>query len=119
MKKLLIILTAILLFAGCSKDSPKKYTFVYEAETIENMHVYLDEYDDNDRRVGINEIIRPNTGFKKDFKSSAYAQYVVVRIVLESENFSLTRYVANIFYLTNKKTTILLEDDTRIQSDMP
>lgn len=119
MKKLLVILTAILVLAGCSEDSPKRYTFIYEAETIEDMHVFLEEYDDADRRVAINEIVRPNTGFKKDFKSSPYAKYVVVRIVLESGNYSLTKYVANIFYLTNKSTTIILEDDTRIQSDMP
>lgn len=105
--------------AGCSKETPKRYTFIYDAEVFEDVRVYLEEYDDSDRCVAINEIEHLYTGYKENFRSSPYAECVVVRIYMDGQYIQKTLYVANIFYLTNKKTTIHIDGKTLIQENKP
>ena len=119
MKRIILILIAIITLAGCSKEAPKRYTFIYDAEVFEDVHIYLEEYDDSDRCVAINEIEHLRTGHKEDFRSSPYAECVVVRIDMDGEYIQSTLYVSNIFYLTNKKTTIRIDGKTQIQKNKP
>lgn len=119
MKKLIFILAALITLAGCSKESPKKYALIYDAEVMEGMSVHLEEYDNNNRCVAINTIEHIRAGYEEDFRSSPYAEYVIVRIDVDTEYINTTFYVANIFYLTNKKTIIQIDGKTTIQADRP
>lgn len=119
MKRIILILVAILTLAGCSKESPKRYTFIYEAEVLEYWHVYLEEYDNSDRRVAINKIENLRTGQEENFRSSPHAEYVIVRIEIDAPFMKKTLYVANIFYLEKKKTRIQVDEETLIQENKP
>ena len=123
MKKILLLLTAIIMLIGCSKESPKKYTLAFNAEvtTDVDMELVLEEYDNNDKCVGKNIITNHKTGQEYQFKSDPYAEYIIVRInfIHEGMGFYDTHYVGNIFYLYNKNTYINIEGTTKLQENTP
>lgn len=120
MKRVAILITLIAALVGCSKDGIHRYTFVYDANVPRyGVVIYLEEYN-GDQCVAINKVDNPKVAQKYKFKSSPRAEYVVVRIVLaEDEDYSVTRYVSNVFYLDKYNTDIVLGSKTQVQGEMP
>ena len=123
MKKLILMICAVLMLAGCAIEIPKKYTLVYEvaASTEISQTIYIEEYDMRDRCVGMSRIEEPKTGTVYEFDASPYAEYVIVRLEWEglSTGEEYTYFVANIFYLTEFNTIITLDGKTMVNEKRP
>ena len=119
MKRLLfLLLVSVFILTGCAKERSHNYTFIYESKisSAYDIEFCLEEYDSAERCVAINRVENPAKGTKHKFKSSPYAECVVVSLSFDGQ---LIGYVSTVFYLDGYNTEIKIDGTSIIQSELP
>ena len=123
----IITIASCCVFTSCEKDefvgasAKHNYTVTsYLGELGANsIELRFYEYNDKNEMINYNTWDNVQNGAKKSFGAHDLATKLVVYIEADTAYGEFNRYVAQIFYLTTKNTSIVLDGETLVSKYSP